>query len=69
MYYAINHRATPKKATGSEKKKIPKSTFDQSSDVTKLEPSQKWKSLGLTEDTKYYTAPQTPLKPPRYKTV
>ncbi len=58
-------RATPNKAVMAGKK-IPKSTF-ASPKGKSLEPSQKWKSLGL--DTKYYTAPQSPLKPPRYVTL
>ncbi len=66
----VGHRGkTPLK----EKRKIPKSTFDSSmaggmgSLRGGVEPSQKWKSLGLTatggtEDEMFYTAPQSPLK-------
>ena len=52
-------RSTQKKGVISEKKKIPKSTFDASKGT--IQPSHKWKSLGLTEE-KFYTAPQSPLK-------
>lgn len=52
-------RSTQKKTAITEKKKIPKSTFDVSKGT--VQPSQKWKSLGLT-DEKFYTAPQSPLK-------
>ena len=53
------YRSSQKKGAISEKKKIPKSTFDMTKSTT--QPSQKWKSLGLT-DEKFYTAPQSPLK-------
>ena len=52
-------RSSQKKGAISGKKKIPKSTFDMTKGTT--QPSQKWKSLGLT-DEKFYTAPQSPLK-------
>ena len=52
-------RSSQKKGAILEKKKIPKSTFDTTKGTT--QPSQKWKSLGLT-DEKFYTAPQSPLK-------
>ena len=64
QYIGINnskflYRSSQKKGAISEKKKIPKSTFDSSKGTT--QPSQKWKSLSLT-DEKFYTAPQSPLK-------
>ena len=52
-------RSTRKKGVISEKKTIPKSTFDATKGT--MQPSQKWKSLGLT-DEKFYTAPTSPLK-------
>ena len=52
-------RSTQKKGVISEKKTIPKSTFDATKGA--IQPSQKWKSLGLS-DEKFYTAPTSPLK-------
>ena len=60
LFYVHACRSTQKKKGAiTEKKKIPKSTFDATRGTT--QPSQKWKSLGLT-DEKFYTAPQSPIK-------
>ena len=52
------YRKTPTTAEGKRAKIIPKSTFQG---VASLEPSQKWQSLGMSDEL-YVTAPETPLK-------
>ena len=55
-------RAVQSKTPIKDKKKILKSTFETSRG--NMEPSPKWKSLGLTGTTDeiFYTAPQSPPK-------
>ena len=52
-------RTPQKKPVNVEQKKIPKSTFESAR--SNLEPSQKWKSLELT-DEKISSTPQSPPK-------
>ena len=57
--YPLPCRTPQKKPVNVEQKKIPKSTFESAR--SNLEPSQKWKSLELT-DEKISSTPQSPPK-------